>query len=241
MNDIELIDPDLERHLRRTLAEVARTVTGDAIAERPELAPRSRRRRAAKPVAIACAALGLAAAAFAWANVGPEYVKELPPRPALAAGTADGIRWWLVPSFHTNVCDQAMPGVEAVTAARNPQGAEWSTFGVSYGEPSADPCAIDEAAWLRDPNRMEYGLSRMGPDDDSGSPWIAAIALHPSATKVLVTIDGATREIPTLARSDRPGGPRYVTFTAPADTKNVRFTPLGSDGVPVAAERTWSP
>lgn len=237
MTNIEITDPDLELHLRRTLVEVASTVPGDAAAAE---VPHPRRRRGAKPVLIGVAVLSLATAAFAWVQSGHEYVKQLPPRPALASGTTEGIRWWLVPSFHTDACDQPFPGVEAVTDARNREGQEWDTSGVDYGEPSADPCARDERAWLRDPNRMSGGTSRMGADDDNDSPWITIIALHPSVATVAITINGSTRQVPTLPRSDRPDGPRYVVFTAPPETKTVNLAFLGSDGAQVAAERKWS-
>jgi hypothetical protein len=230
VNDVDMIDPRLDAHLRRTLNEVAATVpSGRAVAHTQT------RRRVALPVMIALAVMSLGAGAFAWAvQSGHEYVKQLPPVEPIVSGTAGGIRWWLVPSFHTDVCGAAMPGVEVVTDARNRSGKEWDTFGVNYGEPSADPCARDAAAWLRDPTRTDAAISRMGDHDDPQSPWIGVVAIHPSASVVVVTVDGSRRRVPTYARRDQPNGPRYAIFTATAKAKMVSFVAVAANGAQIA-------
>lgn len=116
----------------------------------------------------------------------------------------------------------------------------WKTAGTAYGDhkqvggAGSDCFEVDESAWLRDPSRTANFHQRLG-DDESG-PWITVLAVHPSVTAVRLTASaGPARTLLTKAMPSRPGGPRYVVFTTPADQASVdiEWTLLTATGQPV--------
>lgn len=234
------IDPVLERRLRTSLAAVAAAVTADSApapsAPGPESPPPGRRpRRLAAAAGLTAGTLSLAA--FAYLQSGPEYVAELPPPDVLSSGEVEGVRYWLVPSFHDDVCGRPMAGVEIVSAAANQVGQEWSTGGMAYGDPREGErpgCdRWDETAWLADPSRSAVSWMRLGESDDG--PWGGMAAVHPDITQLVVEVDGTPLPpIPTRPREDAPDGPRYGVVGVPEDTDVATITLLDGTGRAVA-------
>lgn len=73
---------------------------------------------------------------------------------------------------------------------------------------------------------------RLGAREDGS--WIIALAVHPTVIAVRVSIPGAAdRTVSTEPLPDRPDGPRYVVFTAPASATAITWTLLTADGHPV--------
>lgn len=239
--DFDPVDEQLDAHLRRTLTTVAATITDTTRATAGASRPRRRRRavRIAGVAAIATAAL----TAVAWNKFDEGEISRIPVEAAVLMGSADGFDWWLIPSAaiegHTNPCGVPMPGVEVVSDDANKPGLEWNTGGVAYGEPSgiakytcsADELEVDEAAWLDDPSQVSGLFARLGDNDNPGSPWISAFAVHPSVTEIEIRVDGgAPINAPTVALRTRPTGPRYSAATLPADACNItiRFLAHGN-------------
>jgi hypothetical protein len=120
-----------------------------------------------------------------------------------------------------------------VTAARNLPGSEWDTAGVAYGEPPNDNgCFVfDEQTWQSDPARFEYTRTRVGRQDDPDSEWISAMAVHPNAIGIEVTIDGsAAFTVRTESLPGRPDGPRFAAFSAPSDTNTIDIALIDKAG-----------
>jgi hypothetical protein len=237
-----IIDPELDRRLRRTLHAVAETVedASDVAAFAP---PTRRRRRRRVLVAAGCGLAGVPLAAFMYGRLTSEYVQELPPPGVIQSGEIDGVRYWLVESFHEDVCGQQMPGVEIVSAARNQVGSEWNTGGIAYGEPddSSPGCpAVDPTTWLADPTRAEVAWMRLGeePGDRSESgPWGAMIAVHPTVRSVTVQADGRPEQrVPTTPLPDDPTGARYAVAALPEDTGRVTVSVSAAGDVTVIDE-----
>lgn len=247
-----LIDPDLDRRLRRTLHAVAETVTDEpspvpARTARTDDRSRKRRRRVA---ALALAALPLVAFAYV---LGPEYVDQIPPRDAFITGEAAGERYWVVPAFHADGCGETAPGVELVTESRNNVGQEWDTGGFAYGEWTPPPpgrdlrpseergqalesdepaCVdIDESAWLADPSRFAAMHGRLGADE--AGPWITVLAVHPSVAEVRFSANGTTQTVSTTPEPSRPDGPRYAVFTVAGDEVLTQWALLTAEGAEV--------
>ena len=234
------VEPELESRLRRTLQAVAGTVddTPDTTPLVPAAVPpiHGRRRRRV----LAAAGIGLAAvplAAFMYGRLTSEYVQELPPPGVVQSGEVDGVRYWLVESFHEDVCGRRMAGVELVSAEVNQVGSEWNTGGLAYGEQLDDSpgCpTFDEGPWLADPTKAAVSWMRLGgePNDaeDSG-PWGGMIAVHPTIRYVTLQVDGsAERRVPTTALDGEPDGPRYAVAALPEDAGRVTVSVVGTGG-----------
>ncbi|WP_147339732.1 hypothetical protein [Actinomadura spongiicola] len=223
------VDPQLDAHLRNTLTKVAMTV--DTLPIRPERASRRRRRvvLAAGLTALAVPTLG-----FAYLHSGPGTVARLPTEHAILHGESGGDEYWLVPTFHRDVCGNPMPGVELVSKRRNPIGAEWDTAGVGFeGSPTKDGChgkqigptSPDEADWL---------ATRLGRRDDRTSDWVVVGAFHPRVRSVRITTSaGGPRIASTVPRPDDLNGPRYSAITAPGGATWAKLTLLDERGNPI--------
>jgi hypothetical protein len=236
-------DAELAVRVRTALAAVA-----DAVGEQnappaarlqavvADVARPARRRRAALAAGGGLAALALVASASL--PGGSEDVQELPPSDALIEDSVEGVRFWLVPSFHRDVCDQPMEGVELVSGATNKVGMEWNTGGLAYGdqlETRPGCLQFNQASWLADPSRIAVSWMRLGTDNDG--PWGATLAAHPSAAAVVV--DGAgipMHTVDALPREDAPDGPRYAAVGVPEDAVVVTLTVVDADGRELAAE-----
>jgi hypothetical protein len=242
--DFDPIDPELESHLRRTLTTLAATV--DDIAPTVSTSMRPRRRRVRVGAIAGAAVIATASLGFvAWNVVEEGEIERIPGDAAILNGTADGYDWWLIPSTaiegHTNPCGEPHPGVEVVSADANKPGLEWNTMGVTYGEPTAitrytcapDEYDFDRAAWLANPARADRGTTRLGDNNDPDSPWITALAVHPSVTAIEITIDDAEPfNVTTVSHPAQPDGPRYTAATAPPDACEITTTLL-ADGNPI--------
>ena len=221
------IDPELERRLRSTLRAIAETVpdAGDVV----EFQPRARRPRGRRAlVVVGCGLAAVPLAAFMYGRLTSEYVQELPPPGVVQSGELDGVRYWLVESFHEDVCGQQMPGVEIVSADRNRVGSEWNTSGMAYGEQVDDVpgCpTVDEAPWLADPSRAAVSWTRLGgepTDSEESGPWAGMIAVHPTVRSVTVRVEGLPEQrLPTTPLPDDPTGPRYAVAALPEDAGHV--------------------
>jgi hypothetical protein len=238
------IDPELDRRLRRTLHAVAETVT-----EAPDLAPpttgvRRKRRRVVVAAGVGIAAVPLAA--FMYGRLTSEYVQQLPPPGVIQSGEMDGIRYWLVESFHEDVCGQQMDGVELLSGARNQVGQEWNSGGMAYGDPVDDVpgCqSFDEDPWLADPSRAAVSWMRLGgspnSSDESG-PWGAMIAVHPTVRYVTVQADGLPdQRVPTTSLPEDPAGPRYAATAVPEDAGRVTLSIVDAEGERVVIDDTY--
>ena len=250
MNPLDEIDPRLEAHLRRTLHEVAHTVPGVGADARSMPAAREHGARRLRWLAlIAAAAVALAAvggtvqgadsgrsdrviagADEGWQVIGSSRVDKLPPDGVVQSGTADGVRWWLVNSFHTDGCGQPMPGLELVREDRNPVGEVWQTTGVPYGEPSSPDrpgCFVEPA--IAEPDYMWSSVEQVGADR------LVTIGVHPSIVTLVVSVgDGEPFRVSTVVDPDRPVGPRYAAFPAPATAGLITVEGVDSDGSLVA-------
>lgn len=225
-----LSDPELEARIRAALTAVSETVNDEPSPLRPRATAVSSDRHPSRRLVVAAAGglSALALAAFAYLPTGSEYVQELPPADAISRGVADGIQFWLVPSFHTDVCNLPGEGVELISGATNKVGMEWNTGVLAYGDPTeARPgCSrFDQKAWLADPTRTAITWTRLGNDNEG--PWAGMIAVHPSATTiVIIGPDQNEQRIPALPRQDAPAGPRYAAFGLPEDAVTVTITVL---------------
>jgi hypothetical protein len=234
------IDPVLADRLRTTLAAVADTVTVESapVAAGPSGAPRPSRERRRRVTTAAGATLAtVSLAAFAVIESGPEYIAELPPPNVIGTGEIEGVRYWMVPSFHEDACGQPMAGVEIVSAVTNQVGQEWSTGGMAYGDQVDGPLtgcsAWDETAWLADPSRVAVSWMHLG--EDTEGPWAGMVAVHPEVTQLIVEADGlAVPPVATRPRPDAPDGPRYGAVGVPEDTGVVTITLEDGTGRAVA-------
>lgn len=238
-----LTDAEVAARVRAALAAVA-----DAVPDQDGVSPRirlqdvesaarpPRRRRAA--VAAGGGLVALALVAFANLPNGSEYVQELPPSDFIQEGSVEGVRYWLVRSFHQDACGDPMQGVELVSGASNKVAMEWSTGGMAYGEQFETPAGcsqFDEARWLADASLVAVSWMRLGDDDDG--PWGATLAVHPSASSVVVTGPGLTPvTAAALPREDAPAGPRYAAVGVPEDAGAVTVTVLDAEGRELATE-----
>ena len=237
------VDAELDRRLRRTLHAVADTVTeAPDAAVLPPAPPARRNRRRRALVAAGCGLAAVPLAAFAYGRLSSEYVQALPPPGVVQSGEMDGIRYWLVESFHEDACGRQMAGVELLSEARNRVGQEWSSSGMAYGDQVDDApgCpTIDEAAWLADPARAAVSWTRLGGDPTSSEesgPWGAMIAVHPTVRSVTVEAAGLPEQrVPTAPLPDDPTGPRYAAVVVPEDAGVVTVS-LVHDGERVTIE-----
>ena len=241
------IDAELDRRLRRTLHAVAETVTDgtDAGSPPPFSALTARRRRRHALVAAGCGLAAVPLAAFMYGRLSSEYVQELPPPGVIQTGEIDGLRYWLVDSFHEDVCGRRMEGVELLSDARNQVGQEWNSGGMAYGDPVDDVpgCqTFDEDPWLADPSRAGVSWMRLGgsPGDSGESgPWGAMIAVHPSVRFVTVQLEGqSARQVPTTPLPEAPAGPRYAATAVPEDAGPVTVSFLDREGELVVIDET---
>ncbi len=251
-----LDDPDLDDrlsgHLRRTLHAVADTVVDGSPV--PMAAPpaemRGRARSGRRLVAALAAVAVLIGVAIGWNQLDEGEIVRIPTDAAVMSGTADeGGRWWLIPSAivhpgqRSDGCDPPTAAVDYVSEASNRPGQEWNTGGVAYGEPPAPPEQChDEAAWLAAPPLFSMGSTRLGPSDDGGddtTAWGYYLAVHPTITRVRVTVDeDPSSVVATVALPRRPDGPRFAAFTTPADTGTVSIELISADGR-IVSKRTW--
>jgi hypothetical protein len=147
---------------------------------------------------------------------------------------------WLLP---TGVVVGGCPGprgVVLVAESINRPGHELNGGGVIYGEPpdSDVKCsAQDEEPWLRDPRLHDLGHTRLGRERDS-SAWGLFGTFHPAVTSLHVSpADMPPFIVPTVARNDRPDGPRYVAFSLPADTTSAEIRLVAEDGTVIDVRR----
>lgn len=200
MTSRQLSEPELDERLRRTLREVAATIE---VAPSPVRQKRTGLRRSLVGLAALAVVAPLTAAAIF--GSGPEYVDKLPPDNVIVAGSVDGHRYWMVESFHTDMCNDRMPGVEVVVEDQNTPGQEWDTHGLSYGEPRAGGCGYDVAGSLSDPS-LSYS-------DGSfvDQTYLEVYAVHPDVTAVRVTVNGSTQVVDVHPVS----GAGYGAFEVP--------------------------
>lgn len=236
-----LTDAELADRVRTTLVAVADAVPGERTTGRsgplvpPGLSPRRRR-----AVAAGGGLAALALVAFANLPMGGEYVQELPPPDAIGEGEVEGVRFWLVPSFHSDPCGEPMGGVELVSGAANKVGMEWRTGAMAYGDhiETGSGCSrLEQERWLRDPSRAAFDWMRLGADDDG--PWGGMFAVHPQASRIVVQSRGLpTRTVDAQPRRDAPQGPRYAAVGLPEDAGVVTITALDAAGRELATETT---
>jgi hypothetical protein len=236
------IDPDLQRRLKRTLHAVAETVAEppDAPGFTPNGVPVvSGRRRRRVLLAAGASLVAVPLAAFMYGRLGSEYVQELPPPGVVQSGEIDGIQYWLVESFHEDVCGERMPGIELLSDAGNRVGGEWNSGGMAYGDPVDDPrgCqTFDEEPWLADPSRAAVSWMQLG--EESG-PWGGMIAVHPTVRSLTVQAEGQPEQrVSTVPLNDDPDGPRYAAVAIPEDAGRVSVSFTNAEGDPMVIDAT---
>ena len=218
-----LRDPDLDQHLRRTLRAVAASVE---VHPRPLQAATTAsppaRWKARRRALLALVAAGTAAVtAAAVVRSGPEYVDHLPPDGVILTGKADGLRYWMVESFHDDNCGRPFTGVEVVAEDRNLIGQEWDTTGYGYGEVGRNGCGYDATAALADPARSFSGGTFVG------DAFVAVYAVHPDVDAVRLTVGGSGRDI-AVHRVDGAG---YALLELPPGTTDYTVSLLDGDSV----------
>ena len=232
MTEKHITDSDLDLHLRRTLQAVAATVQ-----EVPDVAASTRRHRRGRRMLLGLGSIAIAVplTTGAIALFGPEHVDQLPPGDVIVAGDIDGERYWMVESFHRDVCGQLMAGVEVVVEERNLIGDEWSTTGYSYGEPlppsndggEVGRCGYDPTEALSNPALSFSGGTKVG----DAFLWVYAV--HPDVTAVRVIMDGVTQDEPVHPVD----GAGYALIELPEGTSSYTVELLmGSDVVPGSKE-----
>ncbi|WP_436795626.1 hypothetical protein [Actinospongicola halichondriae] len=225
-DDLDTLEADLGDHLRHTLRVVADHAD---VPEAPPLARRRWRRLATTAVA-AIVAVG-AASAFLAQN--EDAIVRIPVEEALMSGQAASGEWWLLPTDAVvDGCAADTGGVVLVAEQINRPGSELNAGGSNYGEPSGSiySCApADETSWLADPTRSSIGHSRLGYERDD-TPWGVYGAFHPTVEAIRVNTDNESFLVETVARDDRPSGPRYIAFTLPADTSTTELELVDTDG-----------
>jgi hypothetical protein len=236
------VDPELDGRLRRTLQAVAATVPDapDVVA----FAPANRRRGRRRVLVVAgCGLAAVPLAAFMYGRLTSEYVQELPPPGVVQSGQIEGVRYWLVESFHEDVCGQPMAGVELLSDARNQVGQEWNSGGLAYGDPVDDVAGcqtFDEDPWLADPSRAAVSWMRLGGsphDSEESGPWGGMVAVHPTVRYVTVHAEGLPEQrMPTTPLPDDPTGPRYAAVALPEDSGTVAVSATTTDGSVVIDE-----
>lgn len=216
-------DP-LEDRIRHSLRVVAETVD---LTPRAATAPVRRRRRWPFVVGAVVVGVPLSLAASNGIRSGPEYVDTIPPETIVFADDLDGDEYLVVESRRADACDQPVTGVEIVKKSSNLLGSEWSTVGARYGEPRADGCGVDTAAWLADPARFEDGGIEVG---DS---YLWSWSVHPDVTAVRVIADGDPVELPVHSVD----GAGYAFYEVPEDVTGWTSELLvGDEVVPGSAE-----
>lgn len=230
-DDLKTLENELGDRLRHTFHTVSDTLDG---AEDTPLT-KMRWRRTAAIGLVGLAAVG-GAAAFVAQN--DDAIVQLPVEQALMSGEASSGDWWLFPATAVvDSCEGEMPGVILVPEETNRPGQELNAGGLAYGEASDVPCGPqDEEEWLGDPARAGFAFSRLGAERDD-TPWGVFGTVHPAVLTVRVTVDGGpARTFPTVAMDDRPDGPRYVAFDAPADAEEFRIELLDESGTVIPAD-----
>lgn len=230
-DDLDTLEANLGDHLRYTLRVVADHAD---VRGAPPLARRRWRRLAATAVA-AILAVG-AAAAFLAQN--DDAIVRIPVEEALMAGEADSGEWWLLPTDAVvDGCAADTGGVVLIAEEINRPGSELNAGGVNYGEPSGSTyscAAADETSWLADPTRASIGHSRLGYERDD-TPWGVLGTFHPTVAAIRVITDDDSFLVETVARADRPSGPRYVAFILPADTSTAELEMIDADGITITS------
>lgn len=227
IDDLDVLEQELGPRLRRTLHAVA------GAADVTE-APRAARRRWQRVAGLALAGAVAIGGVAAWMAQNPDAIVRLPVKDALMSGDGPSGEWWLLPTESVVDTCTPNPGVVLVAGEINWPGNELNAGGVSYGEPphSNRACVpFDEAAWLEDPSRSDFGFMRLG-YEHTDTPWGGYGTVHPTVTAVRISSENtAPLTIATVARKDRPDGPRFVAFSLPADTKRVSVELLDSSGL----------
>lgn len=229
-DDLQSLEAELGDRIRRTLHAVA---DATEVAAAPEISRRRWHRLAGLAVAAVVAVGG--AAAFAAQN--DDAIVRLPVEKALMSGETTSGDWWLFPADAVvGSCDGGMPGVILVPEQTNRPGQELNAGGLAYGEASDLPCGPQvEEAWLEDPGRAGFAFSRLGAERED-TPWGVFGTVHPTVAAIRATVDDRpTRTIETVAMADRPDGPRYVAFDAPADADRFRIELLDDSGAIIPA------
>ena len=227
-DDLDVLEAELGPRLRRTLTAVAGNAPEGAAAMSLEARVRGGRRVVAAGIACVVAVGFLAA----WNAREPGEIERVPIETALMSGSAEGGRWWLLPSVHER-CGVRRPGVEFVADATNKPGLEWNTGGAEYGEPSSSQYACeqqpDEASWMGEPARAALSYTRVGRERDD-SAWGFYGAFHPTVAAIEVLVDNTKAfVVKTVPRAERPDGPRYAAFTVPPDARTVETRLLDAD------------
>ncbi len=237
-DDLDTLETELGDRLRHSLRTVAQSA---AVRDAPPLA----RRRWRRVAATAFAALVAVGAVGAFMAQNDAAIVRIPVEEALMTGEDTSGDWWLLPTDAVvDGCPEDTSGVVLVAEEINRPGSELNAGGVDYGEPSSSPlscAAFDEATWLADPKRSDIGHSRLGYEND-GTPWGVYGTFHPTVVRVRVHADDtAPFVVETVAREDRPNGPRYVAFTLPANTDKAELELVDADGhTVVSIERSFA-
>jgi len=207
MTNSLLSEAELDERLRRTLRAVALTIE-----EVPPTKSLKRRTPRRTMVGLGAVVVAIPLAAGAVIGFGPEYVDKIPPEGVIVAGSIDGDRYWMVEAFHTDFCDNPEPGVEIVIEDSNIMGQEWSTIGVTYGQPRWQDdggwCGYDRSRYLGDPSRSNSGGVFMG------DAFLWAGGVHPDVTAVRATIDGTAEQVEVHPWK----GAGYYVIEVPPDT-----------------------
>lgn len=236
-DDLETLEAELGGRLRLTLQTVA-----DHAAV-PDASPLVRRRwrRAAATALAALISIGGVAAFMAQND---DAIVRLPVEEALMSGETASGDWWLLPTDAVvDGCGSVTAGVVMVAEEINQPGGELNAGGVAYGEPSSSNAAcapLDEEAWLENPSRSDIGHTRLG-FERGDTPWGVYGTFHPTIRSVRVNAQGAAPfVVATVARDDRPNGPRYVAFSLPEDTASAQIELVNAEGTIVArVDRTF--
>lgn len=225
-DDLQVLEAELGDRLRLTLHTVAETAV---VSDAPDLTRRRWGRLAASALA-AVVAVGGVAAFFAQND---DAIVRLPVEEALISGDTDSGQWWMFPTEAVVDTCRANFGVVLVAEEINKPGQELNAGGVVYGEPpdSNLACApFDQDGWLQIPGRSDITHSRLGFERDD-TPWGVLGTFHPTVAAVRVQVDDtAAFVVATVARPDRPDGPRYVAFVVPTTASTARIELLDEDG-----------
>ena len=199
-------DLELDRHLRRTFAAVAATVT-DEPTRAPAPTTKNRKRRLLIAGGVSIAAIPLAAAAVV--GFGPEYVDEIPPPNPMISGSIDGERYWVVDSRVPDRCEGSPSGIELIAEENNIIGQEWNTSGAFFGEPTANGCNPTRSDTPPEDTYYFDGGIMVG----DSMLWMGA--LHPDVDEVRVDLGHGPEDVDTF---EHEGGTYYLLEVPPGTT-----------------------